>query len=95
MELDKGSKYEEPKGDHNQIDMPQINTEQSQDQQIGNFLMDKLHDSGHIVPNNVIAPPVHPTKPPKNENKIANRYDELMLATRVKTDNIHKKNSVK
>lgn len=96
IELDFGSKYEEPKSDHSQLDMPGINTEQSQNKNIAKYLMDKLYESGDIVLNNVNANQAQPSiytqklQTPENGNKIHSKYEELMAAMRMNLKNIGK-----
>lgn len=55
MKFNGASSYDKNKCDHNKFDVPAaIKIKPSQDKNIGNNLMDKLYDSGDIIPNNLM-----------------------------------------
>lgn len=86
IELNGESSNEENISDLNQPDtqhsISDIDNAENLDKNIGNYLMDKLFESGDIVPNNATKEQQRPSgaEEPKDENIMDHKYEELMSA---------------
>lgn len=84
IELNGKPSNEDPSSNLNQLDIPppisDIDDVQILDHNIGNYLMDKLFQSGEIVPKNDTSDQERPTGVVESKDEIDHKYEELMSA---------------